>query len=235
MKVHKDIKLTTYNVNSFNKRSYDPVQKSLFSQLYLYGEEEFSSEKLSSSLTSNNLNYSLTLNQNNNLNNNNNNSFLIIEGKYTFENFIKKYKSTLELIIVYGYFIRKIENIIKTKFILPLNLGDGISEVLKMQKIELNNSHFLSFLNNNNILHITIDFNSLDNQTFEKLILFLNKNQLINVCNLSFFPPEEYFKTELLFRILQKNDDNYKPKKNENNKYKLNKKIILDLRSDEEK
>ena len=239
--VHKDLKITTYRVNSYNKRYYDPIQKSLFSQLNTHiNEEEHSSDVFSSSMTSNNLSYSISFNlNNNNLNNlnSNNNNFVIIEekDKNALENFLKKYKSLLEMIIVYGYFIRKMTKIIKTKFIFPLNLGDEIYEMLKRQKITINDYHFLSFLNNRDILYTTIDFNSLDNQTFEKLIIFLYQNQLINVCNLSFFPPEEYFKTELLFKILQKNDVQYKPIKDINkNTYKINKNIILDLKIDED-
>ena len=233
---HKDLKITTYSVNSFNKRYYDPIQKSLFSQANNHSnEEDHSSDVFSSSITSNNLNYNFSFNQNANLSNN---YYIIFEehGKKSLDNFIKIYKSLLEMIIVYGYFIRRMENIIKTKFILPINLGDEIFEMLRKQKIMINDFHFLSFLNNRNLIYTTIDFNSLDNQTFEKLIIFLNQNQLINVCNLSFFPPEEYFKTELLFKLLQKSDENYKPKihKNKPNSYKINKNMVLDLRMDED-
>lgn len=234
--VHKEIKITTYTVNSYSKRNYDPIQKSLFSQgnNHIF-EDDHSSDVFSSSMTSNNLNYNISFNQTNIINNNNN-SFIVIEEKgKSLDNFIKKYKALLEMMFVYGYFIRKMEKIIKTKFILPLNLSNEIFEMLKKQKIMVNNFHFLSFVKISDIIHSTIDFNSLDNQTFEKVLCFLNQNQLINVCNLSFFPPEGYFKTELLFKILQNNDENYKLKKNnKNNKYFFNKNIINDLRSDED-
>ena len=234
--VHKEIKITTYTVNSYSKRNYDPIQKSLFSQgnNHIF-EDDHSSDVFSSSMTSNNLNYNISFNQTNIINNNNN-SFTVIEEKgKSLENFIKKYKALLEMMFVYGYFIRKMEKIIKTKFILPLNLSNEIFEMLKKQKIMVNNFHFLSFVKISDIIHSTIDFNSLDNQTFEKVLCFLNQNQLIDVCNLSFFPPEEYFKTELLFKILQNNDENYKLKKNnKDNKYIFNQNIINDLRSDED-
>ena len=241
--VHKDLKITTYAANSYNKRYLDPIQRSLFSHLnYNINEDSHSSDIFNSSMTSNNLSYTVSFNlntSNNNLNNINssNNNFVVIEekGKNALDNFLKKYKVLLEMIIIYGYFIRNMTKIIRTKFILPLNLGDEIFEMAKREKLMLDNFHFLSFLNNKEILYTTIDFNSLDNQTFEKLIFFLNQNQLINGCNLSFFPPEEYFKTELLFKILQKNDEKYKPIRDKNkNTYKINKNIILDLRNDED-
>jgi hypothetical protein len=125
--------------------------------------------------------------------------------------FFKKYSSYLEMIIIYGYFIqKKLSGAIKSKFILPLNLCDEILKLLKTHKVILENYHFFSFINNQNIYHTTIDFNALDNHTFEKVLSFLNKNQLINNCNISFFPPEEYFKSELLFKTLQNCDENFK-------------------------
>ena len=236
--VHKDLKITTYSVNSYNKRYYDPMQKSLFSQSNIHiNDEDHSSDVFSSSMTSNTLNYSLSFGQNNNNLSNTSSNFIIIEekGKNIIDNFLKKYKVLLEMIIIYGYFIRKMSQIIRTKFILPLNLGDEISEMLNRQKITMDDFHFLSFLKNKNTINTTFDFNSLDNQTFEKLIIFLYQNQLINTCNLSFFPPEEYFRTELLFKILQKNHNNFRLIKDKNkNSFKINKNITLDLRVDED-
>ena len=117
---------------------------------------------------------------------------------------------------------------------MPTNLGDEIYEMLKRQKIYINDFHFLSFLTNINIIYITIEFNSLDNQTFEKLLSFLNQNQNISVCNISFFPSEEYFKTELLYKILQNCDENFKLKKNKKNKLSFNPNIVLDLKGNED-
>ena len=149
--------------------------------------------------------------------------------KNALEKFLNKYKALLEMIIVYGYFIRKMTKIIKTKFILSLNLVDEISEMFKRQKITINDFHFLSVLNNRDILYCTIDFNSLDNQTFEKVLTFLNQNQLLNTCNISFFPPEEYFKPELLLKTLQNCDESFKIHKNRYGVDTFDKKIIIDI------
>ena len=51
------------------------------------------------------------------------------------------------MIIIYGYFIRKMTKIIKSKFILPLNLSYDISQMLKGQKIFFDDFHFLTFIN----------------------------------------------------------------------------------------
>ena len=71
--LHKDIKITTYSANSYNKRYYDPIRRSLFSQVNTHNtEDDHSSDVFSSSLS--NLNYNFNFIQNN-LNNNN---FIII-------------------------------------------------------------------------------------------------------------------------------------------------------------
>ena len=236
--VHKEIKITKYTNNSYSKRNYDSTQKSLFSQVSSQSfEEDRSSDHMSSSMASgSNLNYTnLSLNQNTSFNNSSNNISLIqLEEKgKTLDNFLKKYKILLEMIIIYGYFIRRFEKIINIKFIFPLNLGEEISEMSKKQNILMSNFHFLSFIQKSDLLRTTIDFNSLDNQTFEKVLSFLNKNQLISICNLSFFPPEEYFRTELLFKILQTNNNLYKLRKQKNG-YSFDQNIINDLRTDED-
>ena len=222
--LHKDIKISTYIVNSNNNWNYDPNQNSIFSPNNHLNEDDVSSDKFSSSMTSNTLNYSSSFNKNN-LNNN----FIEVDAQNK-EKFYKKYKPFLEMIIIYGYFIRKMTKIIKSKFILPLNLSYDISQMLKGQKIFFDDFHFLTFINQKDTKITTIDFNSLDNQTFEKVLIFLNKNQLLNVCNISFFPPEEYFKTELLFKLLQNCDEKYTFTENNNNKYGFNKNLILDTK-----
>jgi hypothetical protein len=222
--LHKDIKISTYIGNTNNKGNYDSNQKSLFSQNIHLNEDDVSSDKFSSSMTSNTLNYSSSFNKNN-LNNN-----CIEVDAQNKEKFYKKYQPFLEMIIIYGYFIRKMTKIIKSKFILPLNLSYDISQMLKGQKIFFDDFHFLTFINQKEIKIATIDFNSLDSQTFEKVLIFLNKNQLLNVCKISFFPPEEYFQTELLFKLLQNCDEKYTFTENNNNKYGFNKNLILDTK-----
>ena len=241
----KDIKLNILPNNSKNNsRNYDTVQKFLYSNVsttysHIY-EEEHSSDKFSTSMLSNNLNFSTSLgqiniNNNNSINqsmNNINTSFQSLEtlNQKKLDLFFKKFSSFLEMIIIYGYFIqKKLSKVIKSKFILPQNLCDEIVKLFKKQKVLIENYHFFSFINNQNILHTTIDFNALDNHTFEKVLNFLNKNQLINNCNISFFPPEECFKSELLLKTLQNSDENFKIKINKHGIFDFNANIIKDI------
>jgi hypothetical protein len=55
----------------------------------------------------------------------------------------------------------------------------------------------------------------------------LNKNQLINNCNISFFPPEECFKSELLLKTLQNTDENYKIKINKYGIFDFNSNFLI--------
>ena len=236
--IHRELKITTYQNNPLYKKNYNSAQKTIFSQIYYLDDDDIYNDKFSTSMITNNLNYSIYINSNNDTttNNINNNNINITDEniKKNLSEFIKKYLFSLEMIIIFGYFIRNMSTIIRTKFNLPLNLGDEIFEMLKKQKIFINDFHFLSFLTNSNIIYLTIEFNSLDNQTFEKLLNFLNQNQNLSVCNLNFFPSEEYFKTELLFKILQNCDENFKLKKNKKNKLVFNPNAILDLKGNED-
>ena len=232
--IHKDIKITTYQNNTTNKKNYEIAQKSIFSQVYYYIDEDDDPLFDKSLMNNTTLNYSIY--STNTINNKKENN--ITDDKTQIHNdlkeFINKYIYLLEMVIIYGYFIRNMSTIIRTKFIMPLNLGDEIYQMLKRQKIIINDFHFLSFLTNTNIIYITVQFNALDNQSFEKLLNYLNQNQNISVCNLSLFPSEEYFKTELLYKILQNCDENFKLKKTKKNKLSFNPNIIRDLKGNED-
>jgi hypothetical protein len=234
----KDIKLSILPINSNIKRNYEATPKFFFSNINNnIKEEEYSSDKFSTTMFSNSINMSQT-NNGNQIPNNINTSFLSQEGKThkTLDIFFKKYSSVLEMIIIYGYFIqKKMSNSIRAKFILPLDLGDEISNFLKKQNVIIENFHFFSFIKNQNILYTTIDFNSLDSQTFEKVLGFLNKNQQLNNCTINFFPPEEYFKTEILLKTLQNCDYDYKIRKNNiYGNYSFNANILVDILPNED-
>ena len=238
--IHKDIKITTYQSNPPNKIYNKLFQKNIFPDINCIEKKEQKSELKSIPITTNS-NYSYCSNSNDKNIKSNTISDNIIYFK-NIETFNEKYKVILEMIIVYAYFIRKMPSLVKTQFNIPLNLGDEISEMLKRQKIFIDDFNFLSLLTNKEIFNSTnkfnstieIEFNSLENQTFEKLLSFLNSQNNIHICNLSFFPPEKYFKTELLLKILQNCDVDYKLKLNKENKLDFHPKILNDLKGNED-
>ena len=239
--IHKDIKITTYQSNPPNKVYNKLFQKNNFPDMNIFIDKKEQKSELKSTPIITNSNYSYCSNSNDKNNNNNAISDKIIYFK-NIELFNEKYKVILEMIIVYAYFIRKMPSLVKTQFNIPLNLGDEISEMLKRQKIFIDDFNFLSLLTNKEIFNSTnkfnstieIEFNSLENQTFEKLLSFLNSQNNIHICNLSFFPPEKYFKTELLLKILQNCDADYKLKLNKENNLDFHPKILNDLKGNED-
>ena len=188
----RDIKITAFKIKGYKDRNYNPHLYSNFYPKNMYNNENNNNQQINTNLNSINENISTTIKQ----------DFM--------SQFINKYTSTLEMIIIYAYFISKMSTLIQCYFILPLNLEHEIINMLRNRGAYLNNFHFLSFLTNTNISHITIDFNSLDNLSFEKVLNFLNQNQKMSTCRLSFFPPEEYLKPELLYKVLEDCDSNYR-------------------------
>ena len=217
---NKDIKLSINHAGIYKNIIYNPYQLSNFysSSVQLKEEDYLYIQQ------SNNNKTTLIFNSNYGKE---------IEDKYyALNQFIKNKKNFLEMIIIYGYFISKMESIHMCDFILPMNLEEEIISMLKMNKIYLTDFHFLSFFTGNQIFHFTINFNSLDSQSFEKILSFVSQNASLKICRINFFQSEEYFKPEMLYKLLQNSNSNYK---NFNNfKYDDANYYIYDLKINEE-
>ena len=220
--LNKDIKLTVHHFGIYNNIIYNPYQLSNFcsssvqvkEEDYLYIQQNMNSCK-------NTLTYFPNFEKN-------------IKTKHSALNqFLKKKKNILELIIIYGYFISKMDSIHMCDFVLPMNLEEEILLMLKLNKIYLTNFHFLSFFKGNEIFHFTINFNSLDSQSFEKVLSFIDQNTNLKICRINFFQSEEYFRPEILYKLLQnvnnKYKDFYKFSYNDSNYYIYDLKINEDL------
>ena len=124
------------------------------------------------------------------------------------EDFLNKHKSSLEMIIIYWYFISRIDTIITCNYTIPINLEDKILLMLKDKKIFLFDFNILSNLTSiDKIVEITLDFNSLDNKLFQQVLNFLINNNKMKSCRLSFFPSEEYFEPRFLLNLLLNSDN----------------------------
>ena len=111
------------------------------------------------------------------------------------EEFINNKKYILEIIVVYAYFLLKIKNIRICYLKHPINYREEIIKTLKNDKIYLDEFNILGFFKENFIHHFTIDFNSLDSQSFQKVLNFISLNGLMKICRINFFESEEYFKS----------------------------------------
>ena len=182
LKKVKKNKNSTYYQTEYKNRVFDVHKKSVFNEQNKNNEiEEF--ELLSDSLST--------------LKDNNKDEEIKKQTK-----FLKKYAHSLEMIIIYWYFISKMEDIKTCNFIIPLNFEDQIIQMLKERKIFIFDFNILSNLSSNSIIEVTLDFNSLDNKLFQQVLNFLIKNNKMKKCHLSFFPSEEYFSPQYLFNLL---------------------------------
>ena len=147
--------------------------------------------------------------------------------------FINNKKYVLEMIVVYAYFLLKLKNIRICYLIHPINYTEEIIKILKNEKIALDEFNFLGFFKENYIHHFTIDFNSLDSLSFQKVLSFISQNSLLKIFRINFFKTEEYFRTEILHKILQINENKYLDIDKNNFQYDDENKYIYDLKINE--
>ena len=138
------------------------------------------------------------------------------------EKFLNKHMHSLQMIVIYWYFITLLKDIKICNFTLPINFEDKILLMLKENKIILVDFNIFANLTGK-LSEVTMDFNSLDNRLFLQILSFLFKNSELTKCHLSLFPPEDYFEPRHLFYLL-----------NQSGKAKINKseiKITEDIES----
>ena len=149
------------------------------------------------------------------------------------DDFINDKKYIFEIIVVYAYFLLKLKNIRICYLIQPINYKEEIIKVLRNDKIFLDDFNFFGFFKENYIHHFTVDFNSLDSLSFQKVLNFISQNGLMKILRINFFKSEEYFKTEALYQILQINENKYQDINKNNFQYDDDNKYIYDLKINE--
>ena len=182
LKKTKRNKKTTNYQSEYRKREFDIYKQSIFNEnINLLTDYEVLSESFSvvSSVKD-----------------------MIYEESKKQELFLSKYKASLEMLIIYWYFISKLDNIKTCYIIVPINLEDKILSMFKEKNILIFDFHLLSNLSSDKMIDVTLDFNSLDNELFEEVLSFLFKNDKMKNCRISFFPSEEYFDPLFLFNLV---------------------------------
>ena len=208
----RNIKNTDYSQNKIKKINYDPLHGSIFEN-YVQLDEDEDEDSYSSSGS-----YSLKVNafqKDDNIFNLNDeqkvsNTNFKENQIESFDNLIKKYQYTLQMIIISAFFMSKIPNLFFCNFTIPFNFENEILRMLQIHQIYIADFNLLSFLSDAKMIRITIDFNSLDNKAFQEVLSLLFKNNNLRICQLNFFPSENYFIPELLLKLLQECNSNYK-------------------------
>ena len=209
----RNLKNTDYSQNKIKKINYDPLHGSIFENYFPVEDnvEECSSDS--------NTSFSLKVNSfpdldENLINSENDNKVVynyIEDTQYnSFDNLIKRFQCTFQMIIIYAFFISKIPKLFFCNFTIPFTFENEILRMLQMQQIYLPDFNLLSFLSDAKMIKITIDFNALDNKAFQEVLSLLFKNNNLSICQLNFFPSENYFIPELLLKLLQDCNSNYK-------------------------
>ena len=221
----RSLKKTNYHSDIVKEKiNYDPLRGSIFPNYTKFNEEEEeNSEEESISSLSLEISEYKEDDNNNNINENNNNNIINENNKNNnnnednnknlinnFDKFIKKYKYTLQMIIIYGYFASKIPKLFFCNLTLPINLEREIIRMLQIHQIYFASFNILSFLSDVQMIKITYDFNSLDNKAFQEVLSLLYKNNNLHICQLNFFPSENYLESELLFKLLQDSNSYFK-------------------------
>ena len=209
----RNLKNTDYSQNKIKKINYDPLHGSIFENYFPVEDnvEECSSDS--------NTSFSLKVNSfpdldENLINSENDNKVVynyIEDTQYnSFDNLIKRFQCTFQMIIIYAFFISKIPKLFFCNFTIPFTFENEILRMLQIEQIYLPDFNLLSFLSDAKMIKITIDFNALDNKAFQEVLSLLFKNNNLSICQLNFFPSENYFIPELLLKLLQDCNSNYK-------------------------
>jgi len=122
----------------------------------------------------------------------------------TYTELIKQNRHHLDLLIIYSYYISKLDKIKILILNFPESLQLEISEALKLSHLNLTNLHLLSlFTNIQNLYQLSLDFNSLDYVSFQKMISIIFKNNQMKCLKLNLFGGEEYgnYSSNGLFKL----------------------------------
>ena len=210
----RSLKNTDYSQNKITKINYDPLHGSIFSNYFQLDEEEEISYESNESLDlkfndfqeeKSNSNNIETMNSTKKINKTLEDNLL-----KDFDNLTINYQYTFQMIILYAFFMSKIPQLFFCNFTIPFNFENEILHMLQKHEIIVTDFNLLSFLSDAKMIRITIDFNSLDNKAFQEVLSLLIKNNNLSICQLNFFPSENYFIPELLLKLLQESNPNYK-------------------------
>ena len=194
------IKNTNYSGFNYNKRIFDPIHEIQFKEEENEDDisdnendkEDFGTESFDDN------SFSLAINEikidNENYENNKN---------LTYDDFLNKYNNTFELIIIYSFFISKLNNICIANFTIPDEMENDILNCLNKNGVILMDFHFLSFfINCSKLIRFTCDFNIFDSNCFEKVMGLIYNNSELKYLRLSFFPPDDFFSPQMLLKLL---------------------------------
>lgn len=129
-----------------------------------------------------------------------------IEKVLEYAQIIIKNKKLLELEVIYPFFVSQWANLSSLQIISPYNFAKEIEELMQLNyNVLLMNYHYLLFFNSmNHLRELSLDFNSLDGDSFEKIMSIINNNSKLESLSLSFFSNDLYYLPPSLFQLMNK-------------------------------
>lgn len=137
-----------------------------------------------------------------NLSNDDDNVFLTSKNGISGLQIVKNNLVKLDMIIIYSYFISKWSNI----KVLMLRFPDSFSRELETSLSEKNltffNINFMNFfVDVDQLIDLSVEFNALDSHNFEKILGMVNNNKTLRILRFSMFSSDKDYSPSGLFKL----------------------------------
>lgn len=118
--------------------------------------------------------------------------------------FVVNNQEPFKAIIIYSYFISTMPRVNVLSLIFQDSYNEEINIMLQKNNIVMMNFSFLNFISKMNWLYdLSLDFNSLNMKTFEKLITLIHKNTSLSSLRMNFFVNENQYSPSGLFKLAE--------------------------------
>jgi hypothetical protein len=119
-----------------------------------------------------------------------------------YNEIIRHFKTNFELIVVFSFFISKMEKLKILNIIYPDSFHNEIMEALKYSDVYLVNFTFLNFFTPiSKLFQLNVEFNSLDTVSFEKVLSLFHKNNDLKSFKINLFAGDEHYTPNALLKL----------------------------------
>jgi hypothetical protein len=119
-----------------------------------------------------------------------------------YNEIIRHFKTNFELIVVFSFFISKMEKLKILNIISPDSFHSEIMEALKYSDVYLVNFTFLNFFTPiSKLYQLNVEFNSLDTVSFEKVLSLFHKNNDLKSFKINLFAGDEHYTPNALLKL----------------------------------
>ena len=185
---------------------FDLTCHKLYKVIYTEYKKKMKYEEELSQKNNNNIDYIEEDNNNNvtssNIINNNNSNIL-----HNYILTLKENKDIFDLVVVYTYFVSKFPFLRNLTIIFPNSFKTELEDFMRINKIPIINFHFLNFLFSlNNLNSLSIEFNSMENESFQNIMSLIQNNSNLKNLSINFFSQnKEIYSNPSLVKLTEEN------------------------------